>query len=137
MRKGLQWSHAAPWVRMLLRARQAGMGEVRTTVGAGLKLQQGGGGIFKTAAVAVLRMERRLMATGEITKSALQKRGCRQQLCQLCTLACSMFHGSKAYLAPSTLSSIMQVAALLTISLIAISAALAFSHEALHALLRQ
>lgn len=50
--------------------RQAGMGEARTSVGAGLKLQQGGGGIFKTAAVAVLRAERRLMATGEITKCA-------------------------------------------------------------------
>ena len=59
---------------MLLRARQAGMGEARTTVGAGLKLQQGGGGIFKTAAVAVLRMERRLMATREITKCVLRFR---------------------------------------------------------------
>ncbi len=55
---------------MLLERVQAGAVDVRTTVGAGLKLQQGGGGIFKTAAVAVLRMERRLMATGEITKCA-------------------------------------------------------------------
>lgn len=53
---------------MSLERAQAGAADVRTTVGAGLKLQQGGGGIFKTAAVAVLRMERRLMATGEITK---------------------------------------------------------------------
>ncbi|KAK9846589.1 hypothetical protein WJX81_007237 [Elliptochloris bilobata] len=50
-----------------------GGGEARTSVGAGLKLQQGGGGIFKTAAVAVLRVERRLMATGEITKAALDR----------------------------------------------------------------
>ena len=119
--------------------RQAGAGEVRTTVGAGLKLQQGGGGIFKTAAVAVLRMERRLMATGEITKCALEFRfryclslstgapphGHRQDhkvrpACAaarservLCSLACSMFPDWKEDLAPSVLRSIMQVAALL------------------------
>jgi hypothetical protein len=30
---------------------------------------KGGGGIFKSAAVAVLRLERKLMTTGDITKS--------------------------------------------------------------------
>ena len=44
-------------VHVLLCLRQAGMGEARTTVGAGLTLQQGGGGIYKTVAVAVLRMD--------------------------------------------------------------------------------
>eukprot|EP00798_Chlamydomonas_sp_ICE-L_P013473 gene13473-19333_t len=39
----------------------------------GAKPLTGGGGIFKSAAVAVLRMERRLMTTGEITKTALKK----------------------------------------------------------------
>jgi len=31
-------------------------------------IQGSGGGIFKSAAAAVLRLERRLMTTGEITK---------------------------------------------------------------------
>ena len=35
---------------------------------AGAKRARGGGGIFKTAALAVLRGEQRLMTTGEITR---------------------------------------------------------------------
>ena len=42
--------------------------EKRTCLGGGLKPLTGGGGIFKSAAVAVLREERKLMTTGEITK---------------------------------------------------------------------
>mmetsp|Transcript_39905 Transcript_39905/g.100341 ORF Transcript_39905/g.100341 Transcript_39905/m.100341 type:complete len:555 (-) Transcript_39905:305-1969(-) len=38
-----------------------------------LPMLPGGGGIFKSAAVAILRDERRLMSTGEITKVALQR----------------------------------------------------------------
>lgn len=47
--------------------------EAKTSLGAGIRPLQGGGGIFKTAAVAVLRMERRLMTTGEITKLAFEQ----------------------------------------------------------------
>lgn len=42
--------------------------ESKTSLGRGVRPLQGGGGIFKSAAVAVLREERRLMTTGEITK---------------------------------------------------------------------
>ena len=42
--------------------------ESKTSLGRGVRPLQGGGGIFKSAAVAVLRTERRLMTTGEITK---------------------------------------------------------------------
>ena len=41
---------------------------MKTTLGPGVAVLPGGGGIFKSAAVAVLRMERRLMTTGEITR---------------------------------------------------------------------
>ncbi|GAX82406.1 hypothetical protein CEUSTIGMA_g9834.t1 [Chlamydomonas eustigma] len=47
--------------------------EKRTCLGGGIKPLSGGGGIFKSAAVAVLRLERKLMTTGEITKVALEK----------------------------------------------------------------
>ena len=43
-------------------------GENKTSLAAGVKPLAGGGGIFKSAAVEVLRRERRLMTTGEITK---------------------------------------------------------------------
>ena len=43
-------------------------GESKTKLAAGVKPLAGGGGIFKSAAVEVLRRERRLMTTGEITK---------------------------------------------------------------------
>ena len=42
--------------------------DMKTTLGPGVAVLPGGGGIFKSAAVAVLRMERRLMTTGEITR---------------------------------------------------------------------
>jgi hypothetical protein len=45
--------------------------ESKTSLGAGVRPLQGGGGIFKSAAVAVLRLERRLMTTGDITKRAV------------------------------------------------------------------
>lgn len=44
----------------------------RTHLAEGIPVIQGGGGIFKSAAVAVLRRERRLLTTGEITKLALE-----------------------------------------------------------------
>lgn len=40
----------------------------KTTLGGGIAPLPGGGGIFKSAAVAVLRQERKLMSTGEITR---------------------------------------------------------------------
>ena len=46
-------------------------GESKTSLAAGVKPLAGGGGIFKSAAVEVLRRERRLMTTGEITKYVL------------------------------------------------------------------
>ena len=42
----------------------------KTTLGHGVNMLKGGGGIFKSAAVAVLRIERKLMTTGDITKQA-------------------------------------------------------------------
>ncbi len=45
-------------------------GESKTKLAAGVKPLAGGGGIFKSAAVEVLRRERRLMTTGDITKYA-------------------------------------------------------------------
>ena len=45
-----------------------GINEPKTTLGGGLKPLASGGGIFKSAAVAVLRLERKLMTTGDITK---------------------------------------------------------------------
>lgn len=46
-------------------------GESKTKLAAGVKPLAGGGGIFKSAAVEVLRRERRLMTTGDITKYAI------------------------------------------------------------------
>ncbi len=46
------------------------MADPKTTLGQGVKMLKGGGGIFKSAAVAVLRLERKLMTTGDITKCA-------------------------------------------------------------------
>lgn len=44
--------------------------EPRTALGGGVRQLPGGGGIFKSAAVAVLRQDPgRLMTTGEITRS--------------------------------------------------------------------
>lgn len=48
-------------------------GGSKTTLGAGVKQLPGGGGIFKSAAVAVLRLERKLMSTGDITRVALER----------------------------------------------------------------
>ncbi len=47
-------------------------GESKTKLAASVKPLAGGGGIFKSAAVEVLRRERRLMTTGDITKYVLQ-----------------------------------------------------------------
>ena len=49
-------------------AMQGSLNDPKTTLGQGVNMLKGGGGIFKSAAVAVLRVERRLMTTGEITK---------------------------------------------------------------------
>lgn len=38
-----------------------------------MKVLPGGGGIFKSAAVAVLRIERKLMSTGDICRVALER----------------------------------------------------------------
>ncbi|KAK9865351.1 hypothetical protein WJX84_000262 [Apatococcus fuscideae] len=54
-------------------AASLGINEPKTTLGGGLKPLASGGGIFKSAAVAVLRLERKLMTTGDITKVALEK----------------------------------------------------------------
>lgn len=51
-------------------AAQGSMSDPKTTLGQGVKMLRGGGGIFKSAAVAVLRQERRLTTTGDITKYA-------------------------------------------------------------------
>ena len=48
-------------------------GGSKTTLGKGVKQLPGGGGIFKSAAVAVLRLERKLMSTGDITRVALER----------------------------------------------------------------
>ena len=50
---------------------QGSLNDPKTTLGQGVNMLKGGGGIFKSAAAAVLRIERRLMTTGEITKWAL------------------------------------------------------------------
>jgi hypothetical protein len=47
---------------------QQGKRRGRSNLGSGVQPISGGGGIFKSAAVEVLRQERRLMTTGEITK---------------------------------------------------------------------
>ncbi|GFH25359.1 HARE-HTH domain-containing protein, partial [Haematococcus lacustris] len=47
--------------------------EGRTMLGEGIEPLPGGGGIYKSAAVAVLRQERKLMTTGEITRLALER----------------------------------------------------------------
>ena len=47
---------------------QGSLNDQKTTLGQGVNMLKGGGGIFKSAAVAILRVERRLMTTGEITK---------------------------------------------------------------------
>ena len=49
---------------------QPGKRRGRSNLGSGVQPISGGGGIFKSAAVEVLRQERRLMTTGEITKCA-------------------------------------------------------------------
>ncbi|KAK9864336.1 hypothetical protein WJX84_007017 [Apatococcus fuscideae] len=54
-------------------AASLGINEPKTTLGGGLKPLASGGGIFKSAAVAVLRLERKLMTTGDITRVALEK----------------------------------------------------------------
>lgn len=43
-------------------------GDPKTALGQGVKMLKGGGGIFKSAAVTVLRQDRRLLTTAEITK---------------------------------------------------------------------
>lgn len=45
----------------------------KSCLGRGLQPLPGGGGIFKSAAVEVLRQERRLLSTGDITKIALER----------------------------------------------------------------
>ena len=55
-------------MRALCCDRQGSASDPKTTLGQGVKMLKGGGGIFKSAAVAVLRLERRLMTTGDITK---------------------------------------------------------------------
>ena len=49
-------------------ASQEHSGDPKTTLGQGVKMLKGGGGIFKSAAVTVLRQDRRLLTTAEITK---------------------------------------------------------------------
>ncbi|KAF5833881.1 HB1, ASXL, restriction endonuclease HTH domain-containing protein [Dunaliella salina] len=45
----------------------------KTCLGGGMQPISGGGGIFKSAAVRVLQLERKLMTTGDITKVALER----------------------------------------------------------------
>lgn len=59
---------SADWVCLLQVTTSDLQGESKTKLAAGVKPLAGGGGIFKSAAVEVLRQERRLMTTGEITK---------------------------------------------------------------------
>ena len=58
------------WICLLQVTSNDLQGESKTKLAAGVKPLAGGGGIFKSAAVEVLRRERRLMTTGDITKYA-------------------------------------------------------------------
>ena len=49
-------------------ASQEVLDDPKTALGKGVKMLKGGGGIFKSAAVMVLRQDRRLLTTAEITK---------------------------------------------------------------------
>ena len=51
-------------------ALQENSGDPKTALGQGVDMLKGGGGIFKSAAVTVLRQDRRLLTTAEITKFA-------------------------------------------------------------------
>lgn len=73
----LAWLHPVHPVRAVtnsclcltdLKAKVCLQVESKTKLAAGVKPLVGGGGIFKSAAVEVLRRERRLMTTGDITK---------------------------------------------------------------------
>ena len=63
-------SVSSPEVQVAVRL-QGALIDPKTTLGHGVNMLKGGGGIFKSAAVAVLRVERKLMTTGDITKQAL------------------------------------------------------------------
>ena len=52
-------------------ALQENSGDPKTALGQGVDMLKGGGGIFKSAAVTVLRQDRRLLTTAEITKYAI------------------------------------------------------------------
>ena len=52
---------------------QENSGDPKTALGQGVDMLKGGGGIFKSAAVTVLRQDRRLLTTAEITKCALHQ----------------------------------------------------------------
>lgn len=49
-------------------ALQDNSGDPKTALGHGVDMLKGGGGIFKSAAVTVLRQDRQLLTTAEITK---------------------------------------------------------------------
>ena len=49
-------------------ALQDNSGDPKTALGQGVDMLKGGGGIFKSAAVTVLRQDRQLLTTAEITK---------------------------------------------------------------------
>ena len=58
---------------MLLRMRQARAGQAGAMAGPGLEPQEGGGGIYRPAAVKVLRMMRREMTAAKIVECAARR----------------------------------------------------------------
>lgn len=75
-RAGLTPSPRTQWCKSRCRratgalAVQENSGDPKTALGQGVDMLKGGGGIFKSAAVTVLRQDRRLLTTAEITKYA-------------------------------------------------------------------
>lgn len=62
------------------------MDDRKTSLSGGAKPLAGGGGIFKSAAVAVLRQERKLMTTGDITRCEAVDSMCDTFLICCCAL---------------------------------------------------
>ncbi len=61
-------SQAFDQPQAIVQSVQEMLSDPKTALGQGAKILKGGGGIFKSAAVTVLRQDRRLLTTAEITR---------------------------------------------------------------------